>query len=280
MSSSASPDGASGPAPRRPLVAGNWKMNGDRVLARRLADAALSAARAAPDVDVAVFPPYPLLPFVAEALGSPAGPVALGGQACHPDAVGAHTAGVSASMLIETGCTFVLCGHSEMRRESAQDDEGVRGSAAAALAAGLRPIVCVGETQAERDGGFARAVLERQVSAVIGRLPRGGDGLDIAYEPVWAIGTGRTATPEQAREAHGWVRALLDRANGERARILYGGSVHPANIGGFLSVPGVDGVLVGGQSLDPAAFTSLVEAARDAAARNPAARNTAARRRS
>ena len=253
--------------PLRPFVAGNWKMNGDRLLARTLADAALAAAKAAPEVDVAVFPPYPLLPFVAEALGSPEGPVALGGQACHADAKGAHTAAVSAGMLAETGCTLVLCGHSEVRRECGLDDEGVRGSAAAALAAGLRPLVCVGETRAERDAGRAREVLERQVDAVVGGLPRGGDGIDVAYEPVWAIGTGDSATPAQAREAHAWIRARLDAARGERARILYGGSVAPANIGGFLSVPGVDGVLVGGQSLDPAAFTSLVEAARHAAAR-------------
>ena len=251
-------------------------MNGDRALARRLADAALAAARAAQGVDVAVFPPYPLLPFVAEALGSPDGPVGLGGQACHADAAGAHTAGVSAAMLVETGCTYVLCGHSETRTEWRLDDDGVRGSAAAALTARLRPIVCVGETQAERDEGRARAVVERQLSAVIARLPHGAQGLDVAYEPVWAIGTGRNATPDQSREAHGWIRALLDGANGERARILYGGSVHPANIGGFLSVPGVDGVLVGGQSLDPAAFTSLIEAARDTAARNAAARKPAA----
>ncbi len=247
-------------------------MNGDRALARRLADAALVAARAAPEVDVAIFPPFPLLPFVAQALGSPSGTVALGGQACHAAAAGAHTAGVSAAMLVESGCTYVIVGHSETRRECGSDDDGVRGSAAAAIAAGLRVIVCVGESQAERDDGRARSVLERQVSAVIGRLAGGAIGLDVAYEPVWAIGTGRTATPDQAREAHGWIRALLDGANGERARILYGGSVHPSNIGGFLSVPGVDGVLVGGQSLDPAAFASLVEAARDALVRNTAAR--------
>jgi len=263
----AAPRHPSPSAPRRPLVAGNWKMNGTRPLARTLAHAALAAARASLDVDVAVFPPYPLLPYVAEALGSPDGPVALGGQACHADAKGAHTSGVSASMLAEAGCTLVLCGHSEVRTECGQGDEGVRGSAAAALDAGLRPLVCVGETRAERDAGRAREVLERQLDAVVLRLPRGADGIDVAYEPVWAIGTGLTATPAQAGEAHAWLRVRLDAVRGERARILYGGSVAPANIGGFLSVPGVDGVLVGGQSLDPAAFTSLVEAARHAAAR-------------
>ena len=243
-------------------------MNGDRVLARRLATSAIAAARAAPSVDVAIFPPYTLLAFVAGELSGAQGAVALGGQGCHEAAGGAHTAGVSAPMLVEAGCSMVLCGHSEVRREQGQDDHGVRGAAARAIATGLRPVVCVGETQAERDSGRAREVVERQISILLGGLSEGARGLDVAYEPVWAIGAGRSATPEQAREAHGWIRTLLDAAQGERARILYGGSVNPSNIGGFLSVPGVDGVLVGGQSLDPAAFESLVKAAGDLVARS------------
>ena len=253
--------------PRRLLVAGNWKMNGTRALARTLAEGALAAARAAPEVDVAVFPPYPLLPPVAEILGAPGGPVALGGQACHGDAKGAHTAAVSAGMLLETGCRLVLCGHSEVRREQGQTDDVVVASARAALAAGLRPLVCVGETQAERDGGRAREVVTRQVGAVVAGLPGALARLDVAYEPVWAIGTGRNASPEQAAEVHAWIRAALDAAGGERARILYGGSVAPANIGGFLSQPGVDGVLGGGQSLEAPSFAVLGEAARSAALR-------------
>jgi triosephosphate isomerase len=122
----------------------------------------------------------------------------------------------------------------------------------------------VGETQDERDRGEARSVVLRQLEAVLAGLPGGARGIDVAYEPVWAIGTGRTATPDVAAEVHGWLRAGLDAQGGDRSRILYGGSVAPANIGGFLSQPGVDGVLVGGQSLDPSAFASLVDAARDA----------------
>ncbi len=251
----------------RPLVAGNWKMNGTRPLARELAAGALAAARAAPEVDVAVFPPYPLLPFVADALGAPEGPVALGGQACHDEERGAHTGAVSAGMLFEAGCRMVLCGHSEVRRDQGATDGRVVASARAALSAGLRPLVCVGESQEERDGGQTRAVLARQIGALVLGLPGALSHLDVAYEPVWAIGTGRNATPEQAAEVHGWIRAAVDTAGGERARILYGGSVAPANIAGFLSQPGVDGVLVGGQSLRASAFAVLVEAARSAALR-------------
>lgn len=271
-------------ARRRLLVAGNWKMNGNRALARSLALAAKAAADAAPGVDVAVFPPFPLLGVVAEALALPDGRAAMGGQTCHAEESGAHTGSVSAAMLVETGCTRVLVGHSEVRREWSQDDEGVRGLTRAAIAAGLRPIVCVGETRAERDAGRAREVVERQLRAVVHEIGHGAGNLDVAYEPVWAIGTGLQATPVEVREAHGWIRATLDAAGGERARILYGGSVNRANIGGFLSEPVVDGVLVGGQSLDPAAFTSLVEAARveserSSADTSPAAGNPALRRR-
>ena len=207
---SSSPAASGGP--RRLLVAGNWKMNGTRALARALAEAALAAARGAPEVDVAVFPPYPLLPVVAEVLGAPGGAVVLGGQACHAEPKGAHTSAVSAGMLVEVGCRAVLWGHSEVRREQGQSDAGVVASAKAGLEAGLRPLVCVGESQAEREAGRAREVLSRQVGAVVAGIPGGLGGLDVAYEPVWAIGTGRHATPEQAAEAHRWIRELLDAA--------------------------------------------------------------------
>jgi triosephosphate isomerase len=259
------PTGPRVPRERRFLVAGNWKMNGDRVLARALADAALDAARSAPGVDVAVFPPAVLLPDVAARLGAPGGPVGLGGQNCHWEDVGAHTSSISARMLLEVGCRWVLCGHSEVRRELGIDDVRVRGSAAAGLRAGLRPLVCVGETAEERDRGEARTVLDRQMGVLLDGLPGGASAVDVAYEPVWAIGTGKHATPALAAEAHGWIRARLEAGGGHRSRILYGGSVHPSNIVGFLSQPGVDGVLVGGQSLDALAFASLVDAARAAA---------------
>ena len=253
-------------APDRLLVAGNWKMNGSRALAAALAQAALDAARAAPEVEVALFPPAVLLPLVSDAVGAPRGPVAVGGQQCHPEAKGAHTMGIAAAMLAEAGCRYVLDGHSEVRREYGYDDARVAAAAEAARAAGLRPIVCVGETRAERDAGQARAVLERQVDAVFGSRSAPLADADVAYEPVWAIGTGVTPTPEEAERAHGWIRARLDAAGAPRSRILYGGSVAPANIGGFLSRPGIDGVLVGGASLEAASFTALVVAARAAAA--------------
>ena len=166
------PVGASG---SRRLVAGNWKMNGDRASARALAAGARAAATDAPDVEVVVFPPFPLLPLVADALGAPRGPVGLGGQTCHGEAKGAHTGSVSAAMLVEAGCTYVLCGHSETRLELAYDDARVRASFDAAWRAGLRPVLCVGETRAERDAGRARDVVERQVEAAgvgSGRAPR------------------------------------------------------------------------------------------------------------
>jgi triosephosphate isomerase (TIM) len=246
---------------RRPLVAGNWKMNGTRAQAQHLAAIAIETAKEAPGVEVAVFPPFVWLEAVAELLRASQGPVALGGQSCHGDEKGAHTGAVSAAMLAEVGCTYVLAGHSEVRRECGADDARVRASAAAGLGAGLRVLLCVGEDGFERETGRAREVLVRQVDAVVAGLAGASDRLDVAYEPVWAIGTGRHAAPEQAAEAHGWVRDRLDAAGMERARILYGGSVTPANIDGFLAQPAVDGVLVGGQSLDGGAFASLVRAA-------------------
>jgi triosephosphate isomerase len=245
----------------RPLVAGNWKMNGTRAQAQHLAAIAIETARDVPQVEVAVFPPSVWLEAVAELLRAAQGTVALGGQWCHGEAKGAHTGAVSAPMLAEVGCAYVLAGHSEVRRECGQDDARVRASSAAGLAAGLRVLLCVGEDGPEREAGRAREVVVRQVDAVVAGLSGAEDRLDVAYEPVWAIGTGRHALPEQAAEAHGWIRERLDAAHAKRARILYGGSVTPANIDGFLAQPAVDGVLVGGQSLDGGAFASLVRAA-------------------
>jgi triosephosphate isomerase len=236
-------------------------MNGTRAQAQHLTAVAVETAREAAEVEVAVFPPFVWLEAVAEVLRAAGGTVALGGQGCHAEAKGAHTSGVSAAMLAEVGCTYVLAGHSEVRRETGADDARVRACAAAGLAAGLRVLLCVGEDGAEREAGLAREVVVRQVDAVVPGLARAADRLDVAYEPVWAIGTGRHALPEQAAEVHGWLRERLDAAGAQRARILYGGSVTPANIDGFLAQPAVDGVLVGGQSLDGAAFRTLVRAA-------------------
>lgn len=237
-------------------------MNGTRAQAKALALAAVEVAGSVPAAEVAVFPPHVWLDTVAAALAASPGLVALGGQCCHPEAKGAHTGAVSAAMLAEVGCSYVLAGHSETRREWSLTDDAVAKSVAAGLAAGLRVLACVGETEAERDAGRAREVVLRQTAAILSGAAGAPDRIDLAYEPVWAIGTGRNATPEQAAEVHGWLRAFLSASAARGARILYGGSVHPDNIVGLLAQPAVDGVLVGGQSLDAAAFSAIVRAAR------------------
>ncbi len=253
---------------RRKLIAGNWKMNGLRdpgvALARELA--ARAGAAGPLGYDLLVCPPAPLLVPVGEALRGSA--IALGGQDCHRERAGAHTGDVSAAMLVDAGCSYVLVGHSERRAEHGEGDATVRAKAEAAQAAGLIPIVCVGESAEERTAGRALAVIERQVSHSLPRAgepsgPRAGEPSDlvIAYEPVWAIGTGRTATPADVAEAHGHIRALLAGLLGAEAagahRILYGGSVKPDNAAELLAVAGVDGALVGGASLDAEHFWAI-----------------------
>jgi triosephosphate isomerase len=244
---------------RGALIAGNWKMNGRLADAKRWAEAAGRAAAESPH-EVAVFPPFPWLLEVGRQL---AGRAALGGQTCHPEPYGAYTGSVSAAMLKEAGCTYVLCGHSERRTLAHETDETVRAQAEAVVKEGLVPVVCVGETLAERRAMKARAVVVRQVESALTALRGPEDPLVIAYEPVWAIGTGVTATPEEAAEAHGWVRATVAARDPDRARalrILYGGSVNPGNMGRLLAVPDVDGALAGGASLDPEAFARLATA--------------------
>ncbi|MGE0191824.1 MAG: triose-phosphate isomerase [Planctomycetota bacterium] len=244
-------------ASRIPLVAGNWKMHGSRAEARAWARAAAgNAARAS--CDVAVFPPAPWLVDVVEAAGPK---VLVGAQACDARASGAFTGAVSAAMVADTGATLVLCGHSERRHVFGESDEHVAASAERAWEAGLTPVLCVGETLAERRAGRTREVVLRQLLAVLGRVPGPSAPLILAYEPVWAIGTGQAATPLEAAEAHGWLRAAVAERDADRAaalRILYGGSVKPDNMGGFLAVDDVDGALVGGASLDPESFARLL----------------------
>ncbi len=245
---------------RRKLIAGNWKMNGLRdpgvALARELATRAGAAGPLG--YDLLVCPPTPLLVPVGEALRGSA--IGLGGQDCHSERAGAHTGDISAEMLVDAGCGYVLVGHSERRAEHGESDATVRAKAEAAQAAGLIPIVCVGESAEERTAGRALAVIERQLSH---SLPRPGEPSDlvIAYEPVWAIGTGRTATPGDVAEAHAHIRALLADLLGAAAagalRILYGGSVKPGNAAELLAVAGVDGALVGGASLDAEHFWAI-----------------------
>ncbi|WP_152048401.1 triose-phosphate isomerase [Aureimonas psammosilenae] len=250
---------------RRKLAAGNWKMNGTRAA---FAEAkALIAAHPAPRCQILLCPPATLIAAMAEiAEGSP---LLVGGQDCHADAAGAHTGDISAAMLAEAGAGFVILGHSERRADHAERDEDVRRKADAALAAGLVAIVCVGETEAERDAGSELDVVGRQLA---GSVPDGATGADvvIAYEPVWAIGTGRTPTAEQIAAMHRFLRETLVARFGEDGhafRLLYGGSVKPGNARSIFAIPDVDGALVGGASLKAEDFKPIVAALEDCADR-------------
>ena len=244
----------------RKLIAGNWKMNGLLALGVELARALAARAKepGGPDCDFLVCPPAQLLLPVGQALAESA--VALGAQDCHAEAGGAHTGDIAAAMLADVGCRYVIVGHSERRGDHGETNALVRAKAEKAREAGLRPIVCVGETENERAAGRTLAVIERQVEE---SLPGEGvtPGLTIAYEPVWAIGTGRTATPEDVAEAHRHLRGLLSSRLGPEAgaavRILYGGSVKPDNARDLLSVPDVGGALVGGASLKAEDFWAI-----------------------
>ncbi len=256
--------------PRRALVAGNWKMHrGGRdgaALARELLAALGGSAPAG--ADVLVLPPFPALGSVGEALRGTG--VLLGAQDCHAAASGAHTGHVAAEMLRDWGCTHVLAGHSERRRLDGEGDDAVRAKVEAILRAGLVPVLCVGETLEERDGGRTAEVVQRQVVAGVRGLDgRAAAALVVAYEPVWAIGTGRTATPAQAVEGHAAARSAFAECHGAGAasalRILYGGSVNKGNAVELLASPGVDGALVGGASLEAAGFAAIVRAAPGAA---------------
>jgi triosephosphate isomerase len=241
---------------RRKLIAGNWKMNG--LLADGISLAAKVAELAKPRAhkcDILICPPYTLL---VEAVRAVAGSsVAVGGQDCHAKASGAHTGDVSAQMLTDLGCRYVILGHSERRADHGESDAQVKAKAEAALAANLTPIVCVGETESERDSGKTLEVVGRQLK---GSLPQGGtaERVVIAYEPVWAIGTGRTPTLDEVQEVHAMIRRESGLGNG--VRILYGGSMKPSNAKELLALSDVDGGLIGGASLKPEDFWAIVAA--------------------
>ena len=242
----------------RKLAAGNWKMNGT---AASLAEVqALIAAHPAPGCEMLLCPPATL---IAQANWAARGSVlALGGQDCHAKASGAHTGDISAAMLKDAGAAYVILGHSERRADHGETDALVHAKAEAAVAAGLVPVVCVGETEAQRDAGETLAVIGAQLD---GSVPAASTAatLVLAYEPVWAIGTGRTPTLEQIAEVHAFLRDRLTARIGAEAagvRLLYGGSVKPANAGEIFAVPHVDGALVGGASLKAADFGAIVEA--------------------
>jgi triosephosphate isomerase (TIM) len=242
----------------RQLVAGNWKMHG-------LTEAAASLARGIRDgaeglgCDLLVCPPFTQIVAVAGILRGSA--VGVGGQDCHPAEKGAHTGDISAPMLREAGASHVILGHSERRQEHGETDELVREKVLAAVAAGLVPIVCVGETEEQRSSGRETEVVGWQIS---GSLPEGFRGI-LAYEPIWAIGTGRTATERDCATMHAFIREELVRQfpdHGRAIPILYGGSVKPDNAAAILGGPEVGGALVGGASLDAADFLAIAKAAR------------------
>jgi triosephosphate isomerase (TIM) len=240
--------------PLRPLIAGNWKMNGSvAALAEALA---VRDRLAEPDfaagVDVMLCPPAPLLPLLAGELAR--GRLQLGAQDCHAAPSGAHTGDLSAELLKDVGASAVIVGHSERRAEHGESDQEVRRKVSAAHRAGLTAIVCLGETAGERRACLTLDVIGRQLARSLPEHVRAADTV-IAYEPVWAIGTGKTATPEQAEEAHRFIKGLLDRP------VLYGGSVKPENAADLLSQPSIDGALVGGASLEPDSFAAICRVA-------------------
>jgi triosephosphate isomerase len=249
---------------RHPLVAGNWKMHGLRAALAEIEamardyDAALRGR-----VELAVCPPATLLALARDAAAGSG--IALGGQDCHAAASGAHTGDVSAEMLADAGASYVIVGHSERRADHGETDARVREKALAALRAGLTPIVCVGETRAEREAGQALEVVGRQIA---GSVPAEAPParLVLAYEPVWAIGTGLTPTPADVAQMHGFARERLDAAlgasKGALVRILYGGSVKPSNARELMGVSDVDGALVGGASLTAKDFMAIAAAYR------------------
>jgi triosephosphate isomerase (TIM) len=246
---------------RIPLLAGNWKMHATADEAARLAASVVDAVRGVGDRDVLVAPPYPSLPAVAERLTDSR--ILLAGQNLHWEDKGAFTGEVSGPMLASVGCTHVIVGHSERRQLFGDTDEWVARKVGAALRAGLVPILCVGETLEEREANETWAVIDRQVRAALFGLDAAAiRGSILAYEPVWAIGTGRVATPDQAQEVHGSIRALLAELAGPgvaaAVRILYGGSVKPDNIDALMRQPDLDGALVGGASLNATDFARIV----------------------
>jgi triosephosphate isomerase len=241
----------------RQLIAGNWKMNGLRAGAAALAGE-VAAGAAGLGCDLLVCPPATVIGTLADRLAG--SPVAVGGQDCHTAASGAHTGDIAAAMLRDAGASWVILGHSERRTDHAETDALVLAKVAAAVASRLAPIVCVGETEAERLAGRQEAVVGAQL---VGSLPGDFAGV-VAYEPIWAIGTGRTPSEADIAAMHGFIRGALLRhlgAAGQGVRILYGGSVKPSNAASLLALPEVGGALVGGASLVAADFLAIAGAA-------------------
>lgn len=248
---------------RKPIVAGNWKMNGTIEQAVTITRDILNTLHSSPKIDVVICPPFTALQKVGELLR--AGSVGLGGQNIHWETKGAFTGEISAPMLKELGCTYAIVGHSERRQFFGETDATVRKRLAAALANGLIGIFCVGETLEQRQQGKAWSVVESQLQIGLEGVETAtaSTHLVVAYEPVWAIGTGQNATSAQAQEMHGKIRAWLStrfgKAAADKIRIQYGGSVKADNAAELMSQPDIDGALVGGASLDPKSFIAIIE---------------------
>src|SRR5437016_12285139 len=249
---------------RTPLVIANWKMFGTLAEARPLATGVRDGLKRFKGIDVVLCPPYTALAAIGEILQGT--PIGLGAQNCHWEASGAHTGEVAPPMLVELGCRVVLIGHSERRREMGETDELVNKKIVGALAHGLIPVLCVGETAEERRQGFTFTTVEGQLRAGLAGVTATQLGkVVLAYEPVWAIGTGVNATPAQAGEVHGYLRGLLSELGSKEVaqsiRILYGGSVKAENVDGLVAESEVDGALVGGASLNAPGFVAIVRKA-------------------
>jgi triosephosphate isomerase len=248
---------------RQPLVAGNWKMNGSLESVKPLVEGIKAGMDAVTTAEMAVCPPYVYIPVVAGLLEGSA--IALGAQDINDQESGAHTGEVAPNMLTDVGCKYAIVGHSERRSIYGESDEFTASKFAAARKAGLIPILCVGELLEEREQGITEQVVARQLDAVINLegVAALADAV-IAYEPVWAIGTGKTATPDQAQEVHAFIRgklAGLDSDVAEKTRILYGGSMNAGNAADLLSMADIDGGLIGGASLKPDDFLAIGKAA-------------------
>lgn len=247
---------------RTPLVVGNWKMNGAVEANRVLIESLLAALAQKSLPDVGVCPPFPYVPQIGALLAG--SPIAWGAQTVSEHRVGAYTGQVSASMLRDLGCTYVIVGHSERRQYCGETDEQVSLQAVAALDNGLTPIVCVGESSDEEAAGQTLTVIDRQLAPVLATLAGvadEGESVVIAYEPVWAIGTGKTPTPEGVQIVHAHIRRRLMDAGLVQTRILYGGSVKGANAAVLFALPDVDGGLIGGAALDAQDFSTICTAA-------------------
>jgi triosephosphate isomerase (TIM) len=249
---------------RIPLIAGNWKMYHGGQSGIGLAQAVIEFAKALPKVHIAIAPPSTLLAAVSATIEENHSKVLLAAQNLYPKNEGAFTGEVSGPFLKEAGCTWVIVGHSERRQYFAETDAFVADKVSAALGAGLLPIICVGETLQQREGGETLRVVKQQVEAFLDLIAQTKESVAIAYEPVWAIGTGKVAGPTEAEEVHAAIRTWLKNKSedlAERTRILYGGSVKADNASALLNCPNIDGALVGGASLDAGSFGAIARAA-------------------